>query len=532
MPKNFAEIEKLVKGLVLPIQRLYASKAAAKYMTWHVEHEMVDRKITYGRLACPHYMEKTNAFSLASSGKQSWFDCHRKFLHVGHHYRRNDIDFQKGKCEGKGFGGDFPYWKTNVIRHNFDIMHIEKNMFVNIFNIVLNILGETKDHAKSQEELNDICDRPELAKDPAIGRFPKATCVNTTNLKMHGMKSHDFHIFMQRLLSIALHELLSREVWEPLTELSIFFRWLTSTSLTQEDLDYMELNIPKILCKLERIFPPNVFDSMEHLPVHLSYEAIMAGLVQVEGSISSEYLQEETGKFASYYFSEGDRMIHERMQRNKVCDIEIEDDVDRLSIFKPHGQPKVSVNTAVSVIKTILASNCGSLLLKVFSKASCTKGIPKSATCILKASSRVTLPPGFNNILAKGPVRLVRTFKGYHVNDFKFQTQGYGEEQLTMNSGVCLKGTQYVDNENDFYGVLTNIIELEYPALPMKTTVLFKCEWFDPTQISGTISNNKYNMVDVNNIKRYNKYKPFILAEQVDQVQYLPYSSKRKDKLN
>ena len=38
--------------------------------------------------------------------------------------------------------------------------------------------------------------------------------------------------------------------------------------------------IPIILCRPERIFPPNFFDSMEHLPIHLSYEAMIAGLVK------------------------------------------------------------------------------------------------------------------------------------------------------------------------------------------------------------------------------------------------------------
>ena len=29
-------------------------------------------------------------------------------------------------------------------------------------------------------------------------------------------------------------------------------------------------DIPIVLCKLERIFPPSLFDSMEHLPIHLA----------------------------------------------------------------------------------------------------------------------------------------------------------------------------------------------------------------------------------------------------------------------
>ncbi|XP_050229104.1 uncharacterized protein LOC126678246 [Mercurialis annua] len=531
-------------------------------------YSMLSGWSTSGRLACPHCMENTAAFTLKGSRKKSWFNCHRKFLPRGHMYRRNTTDFQKGKSLNKVFGQpkteekllaevdrlgfmkaykigvetnnaakstdygwnkksifwDFPYWKTNLIRHNLDVMHIEKNVFDNICNIVLNFPGKTKDHAKSREELNDICDRPELAKDPVTGRFPKAICVDTVGLKMHGMKSHDCHIFIQRFLPIALRELLSKEVWEPLTELSIFFRELTSTSLTKKDLNRMRLEIPKILCKLERIFPPNFFDSMEHLPVHLPYEAMMAGLVQyhwmypferylrklkkkicnkgkVEGSISNGYLNEETAKFAAYYFLEGDPMIPERPQRNEVCDIEVDDDVDRLSIFKPQGQSvgacrkRYLEDPEIVAARTYVLLNCSEIenYREVF-EGELRRGNPEISTSQIEVKFESDFAYWFQQyvqnptvctnpfilILTKGPRRSVRTFKGYRVNGFKFQTQAYGEEQLMMNNGVCVKGIQYVDSENDFYGVLTHIIELDYPSLPMKTTVLFKSYWFDP----------------------------------------------------
>ena len=46
------------------------------------------------------------------------------------------------------------------------------------------------------------------------------------------------------------------------------------------DLVRMEENIPIILCKLEKIFSPTFFDSMEHLIIHLPMEAILDDLVQ------------------------------------------------------------------------------------------------------------------------------------------------------------------------------------------------------------------------------------------------------------
>ena len=96
---------------------------------------------------------------------------------------------------------------------------------------------------------------------------------------MFGMKSHDCHVFMQRLMPIAFRELLPQPVWQVLTELSLFFKDLTSSVLNPNDLRKLEEDIPVILCKLERIFPPSFFDSMEHLPVHLPYEANITGPV-------------------------------------------------------------------------------------------------------------------------------------------------------------------------------------------------------------------------------------------------------------
>ena len=59
-----------------------------------------------------------------------------------------------------------------------------------------------------------------------------------------------------------------------------FFKDLTSTTITVANMERLERDIPIIICKLERIFPPGFFDSMEHLPIHLPYETRIAGPVQ------------------------------------------------------------------------------------------------------------------------------------------------------------------------------------------------------------------------------------------------------------
>ena len=61
---------------------------------------------------------------------------------------------------------------------------------------------------------------------------------------------------------------------------TFFFKGLTSTTSKVEDIEILERDIPIIIFKLYRIFPPGFFDSMEHLPIHLPNEAKIAGPVQ------------------------------------------------------------------------------------------------------------------------------------------------------------------------------------------------------------------------------------------------------------
>ena len=60
----------------------------------------------------------------------------------------------------------------------------------------------------------------------------------------------------------------------------MIFRNLCSSTLRVDNFLVMEKNIPIILYKLERIFLLGFFDCMEHLLVHLTYEARVCGPVQ------------------------------------------------------------------------------------------------------------------------------------------------------------------------------------------------------------------------------------------------------------
>ena len=100
-----------------------------------------------------------------------------------------------------------------------------------------------------------------------------ARCVDMKKHMLYVMKSHECHVFMQRLIPITFRELLPENVWQALTELNLFFKDRPSIIIRKEDMRHLENEILVILCKLERIFPPSFFDSIKHLPIHLAYEA-------------------------------------------------------------------------------------------------------------------------------------------------------------------------------------------------------------------------------------------------------------------
>lgn len=148
-------------------------------------------------------MNQSKAFRLKRGGKISWFDSHRQFLLMDHSFRRNKDAFYKNRIEKSQppnfftvnelweqvcffpkttevspcicdeHGGshnwtkqsifwELPYWKTNLIRHNLDVMHVEKNVFDNVFNTVMDIKNKTKDNVKARMDLKEYCKQREL----------------------------------------------------------------------------------------------------------------------------------------------------------------------------------------------------------------------------------------------------------------------------------------------------------------------------------------------------------------------------------
>ena len=78
-----------------------------------------------------------------------------------------------------------------------------------------------------------------------------------------------------------------KHLWLVLAELSYFFRQLCAKELSRTVVANLEKVAPELLCKLEKIFPPGFFLSMQHLIVHLPYEARMGGPCRAVGATQS-----------------------------------------------------------------------------------------------------------------------------------------------------------------------------------------------------------------------------------------------------
>ena len=127
------------------------------------------------------------------------------------------------------------------IRHQLDVMHIEKNICENTYKILLNISGKTKDDIKSRwdlkvlkimkklapnvkennrtffppacytltkEEKKMFCKALKSIKVPAGYSSNIKNLMSMKDLKLQGLKSHDCRVLMQQLLPIALRSIL------------------------------------------------------------------------------------------------------------------------------------------------------------------------------------------------------------------------------------------------------------------------------------------------------------------------------------
>ena len=86
--------------------------------------------------------------------------------------------------------------------------------------------------------------------------------VNFGTLRVNRVKSHDYHIWIERFLPAMVRCYVPEHVWLVLAELSYFFRQLCAKELSRTMIADLERMALMLLYRLEKIFPPGFFNPM------------------------------------------------------------------------------------------------------------------------------------------------------------------------------------------------------------------------------------------------------------------------------
>jgi len=97
--------------------------------------------------------------------------------------------------------------------------------------------------------------------------------------KLKGLKSHDYHIFMQQVLPLCLHNLMQEVTRMSFIRLSQVFNKLCLKVIDPSTMPVLRAKVVNTMSTLEKIFPLECFDVMTHLVVHLVEELDLYWLV-------------------------------------------------------------------------------------------------------------------------------------------------------------------------------------------------------------------------------------------------------------
>ena len=119
-----------------------------------------------GEQVLQHY----ESFDQVKFGPQSKKRKQRDKEKRWHNWRKKSIFFQ------------LPYWKNLLIRHNLDVMHVEKNICESILDTLLDVEGKSKDNEEARLDMQHlgirmdqhlVCEKGKFTLPPALYKLGK-----------------------------------------------------------------------------------------------------------------------------------------------------------------------------------------------------------------------------------------------------------------------------------------------------------------------------------------------------------------------
>ncbi|XP_050380039.1 uncharacterized protein LOC126797454 [Argentina anserina] len=404
-----------------------------------------------------------------------------------------------------------------------------------------------------------------------------SSCVRLEERKLIGLKSHDCHILMQYILPIAIRRPIKcKKLITVLLQLSGFFRQLCTKVGSKAFFEELSRKIALTLCDLESIMPPSFFDIMEHLPIHLAEEAAIGDPVQYrwmypierylhtlkeymrnkahpEASIAEGYIIDECLSFCTMYLSGDTESERIRQSRNGDDPHNIVRSGLPLFVTKgralEYGKKFTLTDEQKHRAHTHVLLNCPEIDHHLKEHVDIEKR-RRGRRCSIQEAERlanlsfsnyfkskirenidegdVTTDPDIR-ALAEGPSNVAKRYKKYVINGCRFHVKSVDTGSTYQNSGIYVKAEsncyatandrQPRNEMLDYYGVLTDIIELDYHN--GRRVLLFEGDWIDSRATNRGLKKDEFGFILVNFSYLLPPADTFIFASQAEQVFYI-----------
>ncbi|CAH2065563.1 unnamed protein product [Thlaspi arvense] len=123
----------------------------------------------------------------------------------------------------------------------------------------------------------------------------------------------------------------------------------------------------------------------------------------------------------------------------------------------------------------------------------------------------------------QGPRRNYTSWHIYLLREYRFHTHAHGQNKKTLHYDVYVKGT----TDADYYGLIEDIMMIEYHGAVGLKAMIFKCKWFSTTEGCG-FHKHPSSIVDVSPHRRCEKYDPVILSGNCNQTCFIAYLHVRR----
>ena len=211
-----------------------------------------------------HHLHEMEHINLGNASKNKMLAKRkREYAKLEHNWKKKSIFFQ------------LPYWKTLILRHKLDVLHIEKNICDNIVGTLLSIDGKSKDNMNSRLDLEAMGIRDQLHpierenrvmlsvacysltsnENKEFCKFLKkvkvpngyasniSQSIQVNERKIFGLKSHDCHVLMKQLFPLTIHGVPHKNFCAAIVELCSFFKQQCSKVLKTDQLEHLQNNI-------------------------------------------------------------------------------------------------------------------------------------------------------------------------------------------------------------------------------------------------------------------------------------------------